>query len=119
MLYLRNGNQKSIAIEESKNLNCMPIDSLINSLTFFELKLKYKVQDEETKGRRSITLKASSKRKKDSRKPYFNNLKITWDDCNSDEEVEEEYEEVQMAFMALRNNEVCLESTKEFKIDYL
>ncbi|KAL3503965.1 hypothetical protein ACH5RR_033806 [Cinchona calisaya] len=32
---------KSIAIEESKNLNSMPIESLINSLTSFELKLKY------------------------------------------------------------------------------
>ncbi|KAL3503834.1 hypothetical protein ACH5RR_033675 [Cinchona calisaya] len=30
---------KSIAIEESKNLNSMPIESLINSLTSFELKM--------------------------------------------------------------------------------
>ncbi|KAL3513390.1 hypothetical protein ACH5RR_026107 [Cinchona calisaya] len=97
---------KSSAIEESKNLNSMPIDSLINSLTSFELKLKYKLQDEEAKGKRSIAFKASSKRRKDSRKPHFNNFQITWDDCNSDGEVEEEYEEAQMAFMALGNNEV-------------
>ncbi|KAL3520312.1 hypothetical protein ACH5RR_018461 [Cinchona calisaya] len=97
---------KSIAIEESKNLNSMPIDSLINSLTSFELKLKYNLQDEEAKGKRSIAFKASSKRRKDSRKPHFNNFQITWDDCNSDGEVEEEYEEAQMAFLALGNNEV-------------
>ncbi|KAL3509785.1 hypothetical protein ACH5RR_029186 [Cinchona calisaya] len=38
----------------------MPIDSLINSLTSFELKLKYKVQDEkEARSNRSIALKVS------------------------------------------------------------
>ncbi|KAL3500418.1 hypothetical protein ACH5RR_039511 [Cinchona calisaya] len=51
---LKEWEPKSIAIEESKNLNSMPIDSLINSLTSFELKLKYKLQDEEAKGKRSI-----------------------------------------------------------------
>ncbi|KAL3527750.1 hypothetical protein ACH5RR_012406 [Cinchona calisaya] len=47
-----------------------------------------------------------SKKKKGSRKPHFNNFQITWDDCNSDGEVEKKYEEDQMAFMALGNNEV-------------
>ncbi|KAL3533259.1 hypothetical protein ACH5RR_006780 [Cinchona calisaya] len=98
---------KSIAIEESKNLNSIPIESLINSLTSFELKMKYKVQDdEEAKGKRSIAYKASSKRRKDSRKPHLNNFQIIWDNCNSDGEVEEEYEETQIAFMALGNSEV-------------
>ncbi|KAL3538028.1 hypothetical protein ACH5RR_001394 [Cinchona calisaya] len=87
---------KSIAIEESKVLNFMPIDSLIDSLTSFELKMKYKVQDEEeARANRSIALKASqnnrcfkfgqvghfanetpSKKKKGSRKPHFNNFQI-------------------------------------------
>ncbi|KAL3498469.1 hypothetical protein ACH5RR_041201 [Cinchona calisaya] len=51
---------KTIAIEEAKNLNFMPIDSLINSLTSYELKLKAKVvDDEEERPKRSIALKTS------------------------------------------------------------
>ncbi|KAL3527708.1 hypothetical protein ACH5RR_012364 [Cinchona calisaya] len=51
---------KTIAIEEAKNLNLMPIESLINSLTSYELKLKAKVVDnEEARPRRSIALKTS------------------------------------------------------------
>ncbi|KAL3507226.1 hypothetical protein ACH5RR_032608 [Cinchona calisaya] len=47
---------KTIAIEEAKNLNSMPIESLINSLTSYELKLKAKVvDDEEARPRRSKT----------------------------------------------------------------
>ena len=38
---------KVTAIEETKDLNLMPIESLINSLTSYELKLKTKVQEEE------------------------------------------------------------------------
>ena len=46
------------AIEESKYLNSIPIKSLINSLTSYELKLKSKVQEEEdAKVRKNIALK--------------------------------------------------------------
>ena len=41
---------KAKAIEVANNLKSMSIDSLVNSLTFYKLKLKSKVQDEE-KGR--------------------------------------------------------------------
>ena len=51
---------KVTAIEEVKDLNSMPIESLINSLKFYELKLKTKVQEEENaKAKRNIILKAS------------------------------------------------------------
>lgn len=51
---------KVTAIEETKDLNTLPIESLINSLTSYELKLKSKVQEEEdTKVRKIIALKAS------------------------------------------------------------
>lgn len=51
------GNQ-GYAVEETKNLNTMPFESLVNSLT--ELKFKSKVQDEEeARAKRSIGLKAS------------------------------------------------------------
>ncbi|KAL3529338.1 hypothetical protein ACH5RR_008660 [Cinchona calisaya] len=51
---------KRIAIKEAKDLNSMPIESLINSLTFYEFKLKAKVvDDEEVRLKRSIALKTS------------------------------------------------------------
>ena len=40
------------------------------------------------------------------RKPRFNNFQITWNDCNSDGDVEEEEESAQMAFMAIGDDEV-------------
>ena len=49
---------KVTVIEEAKDLNSMSIDSLINSLTSYELKLKTKVQEEEdARARRNIALK--------------------------------------------------------------
>ena len=51
---------KVTVIEEAKDLNSMPIESLINSLISYELKLKSKVQKEkDAKVRRSIVLKTS------------------------------------------------------------
>lgn len=49
-----------------------------------------------------------SKKKKEGRgeRRRFNNFQITWNDCNSDGEVEEEEETAQMAFMAIGNDEV-------------
>ena len=56
----KNWESKVTAIEEAKDLNSMPIESLINSLTSYELKLKTKVQEKyDAKARRSIALKAS------------------------------------------------------------
>ncbi|KAL3534610.1 hypothetical protein ACH5RR_003071 [Cinchona calisaya] len=58
---------KTIAIEEAKNLNLMSIESLINSLTSYELKLKTKVvDDEEARPRRSIALKTSQEEDENS-----------------------------------------------------
>ncbi|KAL3519121.1 hypothetical protein ACH5RR_021710 [Cinchona calisaya] len=58
---------KTITIEEAKNLNLMPIESLINSLTSYELKLKAKVvNDEEARPRRSIALKTSQEEDENS-----------------------------------------------------
>ncbi|KAL3515891.1 hypothetical protein ACH5RR_022793 [Cinchona calisaya] len=111
----------------------MPIESLINSLASFELKLKYKIQDEnEARAKRSIALKASqkdtskkpsekcyrydqlgyfaneylSKKNKEGRKPHFSNFQITRDDCNLNGEVEKEHETTQMTFMAIGDNQV-------------
>ena len=54
---------KVTAIEEVKNLNFMSIESLINSLTFYELNLECKVQVEENiRAKRSIALKLIKKR---------------------------------------------------------
>ena len=51
---------KVTAIEEAKDLNSMPIESLINSQTSYELKLMTKEhEDEDAKAKRSIVLKAS------------------------------------------------------------
>ena len=184
---------KMTAIEEAKDLNSMSIESLINSLTSYELKLKTKVQEEEdARARRNIALKTAQeeddsasiddeeldsddndlalitksfkrllnkrrfrrggssnqypnqfsnvrnkgkrefnkkqldkcyecgqpghhahecpvKKKEDGkveRKTKFNNFQITWNECNSDGEVEEEDEAAQMAFMAIGDNEV-------------
>ncbi|KAL3527709.1 hypothetical protein ACH5RR_012365 [Cinchona calisaya] len=47
-----------------------------------------------------------SKKKKEGRKPRFNNFQIIWDDCNFEGEVEEEMESAQMAFMAIGDDEV-------------
>ncbi|KAL3516452.1 hypothetical protein ACH5RR_023354 [Cinchona calisaya] len=47
-----------------------------------------------------------SKKNKEGRKPRFNKFQITWDDCNSEGEVEEEMESAQMAFMAIGDDEV-------------
>ena len=184
---------KVTAIEEAKDLSSVPIESIINSLTSYELKLKSKVQEEEdARAKRNIALKTTqgeddtahlddedsdgddndlalitrgfkrilNKRKfrrggssnqfqnqpsiakykgkqdfnkkqldkcfecgqighyanecpmkkmkdgKADRKPRFNNFQITWNECNSEGEVEEEEESAQMAFMAIGNNEV-------------
>ena len=182
---------KVTAIEEAKDLNSMPIESLVNSLTSYELKLKSKVNpDEDTKAKKGIALKASQeeeeyvsqdeedaddddtdlalitksfkrilnkrrfrrggpsnqnskpffnarnkgkqdfnkkqvdkcfecgqpghfanecKKKKEGRterKPRLNNFQITWNECNSEGEIEEEEETAQMAFMAFGDNEV-------------
>ena len=43
----KNWESKVTAIEEAKDLNSMPIESLINSLKSYELKFKTKVQEEE------------------------------------------------------------------------
>ena len=52
--------EKVTAIEEIRDLNTMPSESLINSLTFYELKLKSKVQEEKVaKVKKSIALKTS------------------------------------------------------------
>ena len=51
---------KAMATEEIKILNSMPIDSFINSLTSYELKLKSEVQDkEEARIKRSIAFEVS------------------------------------------------------------
>ncbi|KAL3509732.1 hypothetical protein ACH5RR_029133 [Cinchona calisaya] len=50
--------------------------------------------------------KCHSKKKKEGRKPRFNNFQIKWDDCNSEGEVEEETESAQMAFMGIVDDEV-------------
>nr|XP_027109232.1 glutamic acid-rich protein-like [Coffea arabica] len=51
---------KVTAIEEVRDLNSIPIESLVNSLTSYEVKLKSKIQEEEdAKVRKSIALKAS------------------------------------------------------------
>ena len=53
------------------------------------------------------------KENKIERKPKFNNFQITWNDCNSEGEVEEEEESAQVAFMAIRDEEVtqCISQT--------
>lgn len=57
---------KVMAIEEAKDLNSMSIESLVNSLSSFELKLKSKVQEkEEAKIKMNIALK-STQEKEDS-----------------------------------------------------
>ncbi|KAL3533208.1 hypothetical protein ACH5RR_006729 [Cinchona calisaya] len=52
-----------------------------------------------------------SKKKKEGKKPCFNNLQIAWDDCNSEGEVENEVEIAQMAFIAFVDEGVCLKNT--------
>ncbi|KAL3509740.1 hypothetical protein ACH5RR_029141 [Cinchona calisaya] len=60
---LKEWEAKSIIIEEAKNLNSTPIESLINSLTSYELKLTFKVQDDgDERIKRSIALKASQEK---------------------------------------------------------
>nr|XP_027090322.1 muscle M-line assembly protein unc-89-like [Coffea arabica] len=91
---------KVTAIEEAKDLNILPIESLINSLTTYELKLKSKVQEEEdTKIRRSIALKVSQ----DENDTAF----LDREDME-EEKVEEEEESAQVAFMAIGDEEVNL-----------
>ena len=48
------------------------------------------------------------------RKPKFNNFQITWNDCNSEGKFEKKEESVQMAFMAIGDDEVI---TCNFQID--
>ena len=56
----KNWKSKVTAIEETKDLNSIPIESLINFLTSYEVKLKTKLQEkEDAKVRRNIILKTS------------------------------------------------------------
>lgn len=189
---------KVTAIEEVRDLNFLPIESLINSLTSYELKFKSKVQEEEdAKVRKNIALKASQdeddsasldeedaevddsdlalitrsfkrilnkrrfrieepsnsdsnqfnntrnkgryeatkkqgdkcfeygqlghyisecpmKKRKGERKSRFNNFRFTWNECNSDGEIEEEEESAQLAFMTVGYDEV---TTCNFQFD--
>nr|AJE29371.1 putative gag protein [Coffea canephora] len=118
------------AIEEAKDLNSMSIESLVDTLTSYELKLEFKVQEEENARmyKRGIAFKASQVGDNPSFmgneimevdnditphiksfKKIFNkrcsrgDCKITWDECNSKREKEEL---AQMALMAVGEDEV-------------
>ena len=46
------------------------------------------------------------KEEKVERKSRFNNFQITWNECNSDGEIEEEEKSVQMTSMAIGDDEI-------------
>ena len=46
------------------------------------------------------------KKRKGERKPRFNNFQFTWNECNSDGEIEEEEESAQLAFMTIGDDEI-------------
>ena len=55
---------KATAIEEAKDLNSMPIETLVNLLTSYELKLKSKAQEEEeVRAKKSVTLRFIKKKR--------------------------------------------------------
>ena len=104
---------KVTAIEEAKDLSSTPIESLINSLISYELKLKSKILEEGGIAFKAKTFKnlpnkrRLTKEGRSQRNNGLNKFQITWDDCNSDGDVEgEEEKSAQLALMAFGEDEV-------------
>ena len=103
------GQEKSIALkvyqeEDGLSLNGEDVNDV--ALMTKTIKKLFNNKREFRRGGPTNNQFSNSIKTKENRIRNFNNFQITWNDCNSDGEIEEESEKDQMAFVAIRDDEI-------------